>query len=112
MPHIIVEYSDQLSLDMTALLTELHDGLTEDPSVDKARIKTRAIPLQICIVGEESVPDEMVHITLKLMPRPEDVREKMAKNLHKIACGLIHAQNPDCVVTVETCDIHAHSYCH
>lgn len=111
MPHIIVEHSDNLSIEIKPLLSTLHDALAQDPSVEKARIKTRSIPLATCVVGEDDSADEMMHITVKLMPRPDDVREKMAEGLHKLACTAIHTAHPDCVITVETCEIHAHSYC-
>ncbi len=111
MPHIIVEYSDNLKIDVPGLLRALHEELAAEPSVEKARIKTRATPLQHYVVGEDSDADGMLHITIKVLPRPEDVRAEMTLSLQKIAKAALNEMHPNCKLTVEAMTLDAHSYC-
>ena len=113
MPHIIVEYSDNLGpdLEIPALLHDLHNKLGDHPDVSKAAIKSRAICIENAVVGEDEDANEMIHIMLKLLPRPESVREKMAEELQEIALAHTQKHSPNCTVTVETVELDAHTYC-
>lgn len=109
MPHIIVEYSANLSadLDLNDLMKELHINLGDRESVDIKRIKTRAIPLDHFVVGVPDNTQPMIHITIKLMPgRGDDLKKQMAKGLYDIA----KTYAKDAVITVEITELHAESY--
>ena len=113
MPHIIVEYSDSLIVDfkIEALLHDLHENLAGQPTIDKARIKTRAIPLQHCIVGDDDALNEMIHIAVKLMPGRDDaLRKTIAESLQKIAYRHVQ-RHPDCKITAEVMELDKASYC-
>lgn len=107
MPHIIVEYSANLNVDLPDLLTRLHNTLAAQPTVDKARIKTRALPVPLAVVGKDHT-SAMIHIMLKLLPREPALRKTMAEALRDVAKPLIPS---DCALTVEVQQLDADSYC-
>ncbi len=109
MPHIIVEHTEDTIQDPRAILTDLHETLGKEESVDIGRIKTRAHLVSPCIVGEGDRPDQMIHITLKLMPgRDDETRSRMAKNLH--AAIRKHIINLSIPITAEVMEIDKGSY--
>jgi len=86
MPHIIVEYTDTISIDIPKLLDGLHYNLAEQETIDVHAIKTRAIPVQYSIVGDGKDRDKLVHITLKLLEgRDEALRKKIAQDIFNVA---------------------------
>lgn len=112
MPHIVVEYSENLSkINIPVLLADLHDALAAQETVKKAKIKTRAIPIKDVTVGEREDLDEMVHIVLKLLEgRPDELRKAMAETLFGIACGAVKAVYTNCAVTVEVVEMDPVTY--
>ncbi|NCT41337.1 MAG: hypothetical protein GW778_06735 [Alphaproteobacteria bacterium] len=112
MPHIIVEYSDHLALDIPALLTALHDDLAARDTVTKAAIKTRAIPIEHCVIGDDDSANSFLHIALKLLPGRDDaLKKEMAQGLHDVASAhLKRPQNPQYSVTAECITLDAASY--
>lgn len=115
MPHIIVEYTRSLG-DVVAvqpLLLNLHNALGAQETVDVERIKTRAVPLDPCVVGGAQQEDLMIHIAIKLMPhekRTPDVMKGWAMDLRDIASGALPDGSP-CKVTAEILMIDAATYC-
>jgi len=108
MPHIIVEYSDHLALDIPKMLTELHTDLASRDTVDVKMIKTRAIPVEHCVIGDDNTADSVVHIALKLLPGRDDVLKKqMTQGLADIVAA--HVKRP-CSITAETLTLEAASY--
>ena len=107
MPHIIVEYSDTLDLNVPQLLKDLHENLAAEESVNLARLKTRAIPIKNFIVGDKGPKGQMLHIVLKVLPRPVDVAKRMAVGLHTTAKKHVPA---DVSVTAEVVDLNADTY--
>jgi len=112
MPHIIVEYSDNLkALDVPVLLETLHETLAEHDTINMAAIKTRAIPLQNCVVAENMDPDEMVHVTLKLLPgRSVALKKTMAEALFSIVQNAVALNNENCSLSVEVVELDAETY--
>ncbi|MCB1532069.1 MAG: hypothetical protein KDJ35_04275 [Alphaproteobacteria bacterium] len=109
MPHITVEYTETLSVDMPKLLSALHKDLAGRESVNIHAIKTRAIPVQYSIVGDGHEDDKMIHICLKLLPgRSDELRTEMAQGLQAAARKI--AIDDRIAITVETADLHAASY--
>ena len=100
MPQIIVEYTDTLEkqLSIKQLVLDLHETLASQPSIDKTRIKSRAIPVLATCVGESKQSDLLIHITLKLFPRETSLKKSMATALKNAA--MLHSV-VDCSVTVE-----------
>ena len=110
MPHIIVEYTEHLTVDIANLLTKLHATLAEQDTIDIHSIKTRAIPVQYTIVGDGHEPDKFIHIDLKLLPgRADALKHTMAKALHDAArTCCIHDDRIS--LSVEVSELHEASY--
>jgi 5-carboxymethyl-2-hydroxymuconate isomerase len=109
MPHIIVEYSDNLALEVEKLASELHQTLCQQPTVIAAAVKTRIVPVQACIIGDNRKIGKMLHICLKLLPgRSDDLRKTMAQALFDAVGAIV--KDPNISITVETVEIHAMSY--
>ena len=114
MPHIIVEYSETLRLevDMVQTLGRLHETLAKNEGINKDRIKTRAIPINYSVVGEHP-PNVglMAHATLLLLEGRDDMtKQDYAKPLHNILVEAFTARYPDCKVTLEVRDMKAGTY--
>jgi 5-carboxymethyl-2-hydroxymuconate isomerase len=83
MPHVIVEYTDHLSVDIEKLTIELHHTLCHQPTVKAHAVKTRAMPVKGTVVGEGKDHDKMIHVCLKLLPgRDDKLRKMMAQALY------------------------------
>ncbi len=109
MPHIIIEYSDHLHLDVEKLTFELHRALCAQPTVVAAAVKTRAIPVKASVVGDGEQQDKMIHIALKLLPgRDDDLRKSMAQALFDTARKV--SIDDRISLSVETVELHAASY--
>lgn len=104
MPHIIVEYSQNMGpdLDIPELLTDLHEALTAQ-GVDKGRIKTRAIPVLHSVVGHSAANDgHMAHLTLLLLEgRDLPTRQAMGQALYQLLGDVLKKSFPECLVTLE-----------
>lgn len=114
MPHIIVEYSESLGLeiDMVQTLGRLHNALAQNEGIDKDRIKTRAIPINYSVVGNQP-PNVglMAHATLLLLEGRDDLtKQDYAKPLHNILVEVFTARYSDCKVTLEVRDMKAGTY--
>lgn len=115
MPHIVVEHTKRL-LDEpahAAMLKALHERVAAEPSVDIKRIKTRSIPLEDAIVGDDNMDDLMIHITLKLLSgRSAELRKSIALDLQTIARGFLErCGKTQCTVTVELVELDPQTYC-
>ncbi len=111
MPHIIVEYCETLNtLDVPKLLSDLHDHLAERESVSLQSIKTRAVPIKYVLVGDAPMHNQMVHITLKLLPgRNDDLKKQMAQGFFDITHKALH-HDKRISISVEVTELHAASY--
>lgn len=104
MPHIILEYSQNMGpdLDLPEIISDLHNSLAVQ-GVDKARIKTRAIPLLHSVVGAHEANDgQMAHVTLLLLEgRDIPTRQAYGKALHDALSAAVKTDFPECAVTLE-----------
>jgi 5-carboxymethyl-2-hydroxymuconate isomerase len=110
MPHIIIEYSANLSsmIDVPVLMGELHGALDGLYNVAQDRLKTRAIKLDDYLVGIHGQAGQMVHITLKLLTgRPTEARKEMGQILANIARKYIP---PESALTVEIVELDKETY--
>ncbi len=115
MPHIIVEYSSNLSsaVNITALLSELHAAVDGHHNVAAARIKARAIALEHYIVGTHGPKAAMVHVTFKLLEgRSLEARKELSSLLQQTVRRHVPlAQFPDSAVTIEVVELQTATYC-
>ena len=103
MPHIVVEYSDNLpsGLDMQELVNTLHGTLTAQ-GIDAVRIKARAEEFEYYSVSDQGKRGTMVHIVLSLLQGPDaDTLKTYGDVLYGAACDKVKACAPDCNVTME-----------
>jgi 5-carboxymethyl-2-hydroxymuconate isomerase len=110
MPHIIIEYSENLSadLDISALTHELHGALNGMYNVTQDRLKTRAIRLDDFLVGTHGTSGKMIHITLKLMTgRTTEARKEMGGILASVTKKYIPAET---ALTVEIVELDKETY--
>lgn len=110
MPHIIIEYSANLTppMDVPALLDEIHGALDGLYNVTQDRLKTRAIKLDDYLVGIHGQAGQMVHITLKLLTgRPTEARKEMGGILASVARKHIPAES---ALTVEIVELDKETY--
>lgn len=110
MPHIIVEYTASLQgngFDVQDLLLGLHQKLASE-GIDKARIKTRAIPIEHQCVGLDEASGRMVHATLLLLEgRDSATKKRYAAPLFSLLKQ--HAPG-DCATTLEVRDMSKDTY--
>jgi 5-carboxymethyl-2-hydroxymuconate isomerase len=114
MPHIVLEYPFDFKekSNVISCLSELHSVLGAFDTIDIARIKTRAIPIEHAVVGTEVSSGYFMHITLKLLPgRDKDLKKAMALALQNVAKQWVSDIDTDCTVTAEVQDLEAESYC-
>lgn len=111
MPHIILEYSESLDgpIDMECLLGALHDSLAAQ-GIEKARIKTRGVPVAHAFVGEKGKAGTMMHATLLLLEgRDIATKKQLGDALHGVL-KKASAKSPVCAVTLEIRDMVKDTY--
>ncbi len=110
MPHIIVEYSDNIDdANIPALLRSLHGTLAAQPGVSEERIKTRGIKLQDYVVGTKGPGGKMVHVTLLLLEgRDIPLRKQIGGVLHDVLKKQMSAD--DTALTLEVRDMVKDTY--
>lgn len=119
MPHLIVEYSDNLTndtssaVDITALLSDLHAALDGRHNIAAPRIKARAIPLAHYMVGEHGTQAAMVHVCLKLLEgRSVAARKELSLLLQQTVRAYVPLSSfPESAVTVEVVELETATYC-
>src|SRR5215470_11273302 len=82
MPHIILEYSSNLSDDaaLSKLLDKLHASLGDTESFESERIKCRTLRCETYHVGRDR--RGFVHATVLFSPgRPEAMRQQLSRRL-------------------------------
>ena len=82
MPHLTIEYSDNLHLfDTVTVLADLNAALMATGYFYEADIKSRAIRLNEFLVGVSNDERAFVHARLAVMPRPVEVRRILSATL-------------------------------
>jgi 5-carboxymethyl-2-hydroxymuconate isomerase len=102
MPHIILEYSSNLSSDaMNQLLGKLHDTLGGIESFENDRIKSRALRFDAYRIGADDHRG-FVHATVLFSPgRPEALRRELVKKLLTIIISEVRSLPGDFSTSVE-----------
>ena len=78
MPHLTLEYSDNLPapVDFGALFARLHETLVEVGSFRLADLKSRAVPRPCFRVGAGSPESVFVHLTVAIFAGREPVQQR------------------------------------
>ncbi len=114
MPHIVVKYSDNApeSINWSNILADLHAALAKHETITLSQIKTYAHPLNAYIVGDDTRPEGMIHIQLRLLRgRSDELRTAMGQSLHDAARAQTNTANWPCAISVETVELHNETYC-
>jgi len=84
MPHLIMEYSENLtsSLNVQTLLRALHSTAQASGLFQPATIRTRGIPCANYVVGEGTEQDAFIHLEARIRPgRTEELQWKLVRSL-------------------------------
>jgi 5-carboxymethyl-2-hydroxymuconate isomerase len=115
MPHLILEYSDNLEMPVVAeeIFKPLHAALVEFQPIKLADIKSRAIPCENYYIGAGTPESVFVHLTVKILTgRSIEERRKMSQRmlglLEELFAGAL-AKQP-CDITVDICEMERQSY--
>ena len=115
MPHLVIEYSDNLNgdFDVRTLMQKMHQALDGKYNIASNRIKARAIKLTDYIVGDHGTDAFMMHVTLKLMQgRTVEAQKELSSLLQSIARKHISLENyPHSAITVEVVELATATYC-
>ncbi|MFC5047037.1 5-carboxymethyl-2-hydroxymuconate Delta-isomerase [Aquimarina hainanensis] len=80
MPHITLEYSDNVSLDFKLFFEELKNKLVETGYVSAMGIKCRAVPSTVHFIIDGNPSYKMVNLLLRLREgRSLEVRKKLSQ---------------------------------
>jgi len=113
MPHIIIEHSVDIEsqIDMADLLRAAHNALA-DKGIDRARIKTRAVPISHCFVGNHDCNEgSMIHTTLLLLEgRDIALKQEYATAINDAVKGIVSAKITECSYTLEVRDMVKDTY--
>lgn len=108
MPHIIVEYAEQLANDeqITALLQAVHHSIADSGLFEASHIKTRAYPFRAFTNAGGDKP--YIHIQARIKSgRDSDNKKHLAK---AILVDIKKLDIPASVITVEVIDMDQDSY--
>jgi len=84
MPHLIMEYSENLtsSLNIQALLRALHSTAEASGLFQAATIRTRGVPCVNYVVGEGTEHDAFIHLEARIRPgRTDELQWKLVQSL-------------------------------
>ncbi len=108
MPHIIVEYQEELANDseIDALLRDIHQSISDSGLFKADQIRTRAYPFRGFTNAGGSSP--YIHIQARIKSgRDADNKKRLGE---VILSGLSTLQIPVSVITVEIIDMDRNSY--
>lgn len=108
MPHIIVEYAEQLADDVqiTTILQAVHHSISGSGLFEESHIKTRAYPFKEFTNAGGSEP--YIHIQARIKSgRDAENKERLSE---EILSGLRPLNIPAAVVTIEIIDMDRDSY--
>ena len=108
MPHIIVEYAEQLADDVQikAILQAVHRSISDSGLFEESHIKTRAYPFRDFTNAGGSQP--YIHIQARIKSGRDAENKKRLSE--EILAGLQPLNIPAAVVTVEIIDMDRNSY--
>ena len=97
MPHVIVEYSDNLSdsVDLEALADNLHEVALASGLMDLAAMRTRFAPRHIYRIADRHPDNSFMHIVARLREgRDKNDLRALAQSLLTVAREALDAGNP------------------
>jgi 5-carboxymethyl-2-hydroxymuconate isomerase len=85
MPHLTLEYTDNLDLDVQPLLARLHEELVATGAVNLKGIKSRAVRLTDYRIADGDPAYAFVHVSLLIREgRPLEVQQEAARRVMNV----------------------------
>ena len=85
MPHLTLEYTDNLDFDVQPLLARLHEELVATGAVNLKGIKSRAVRLTDYRIADGDPAYAFVHVSLLIREgRPLDVQQEAARRVMNV----------------------------
>jgi 5-carboxymethyl-2-hydroxymuconate isomerase len=85
MPHLTIEYTDSLDVDVQPLLARLHAELVATGAINLKGLKSRALRHSEYRIADGNPDYAFVHVNLLIREgRPLDVREDMARRVMSV----------------------------
>ncbi len=83
MPHLYIEYTDNLEIDIKNLLSTAHHALLDFPDVIPiGGLRTRAVKHENYMIADDQANDAFIHLILKIgAGRSDAVKDKLTKHL-------------------------------
>jgi 5-carboxymethyl-2-hydroxymuconate isomerase len=110
MPHIIVEYSDNLEpkLSIRKLIDDIHGVVVEAGLFDLSAIRTRAMPRSIYRIADGMPENAFIHIIARIRQgRSVEDRKRLGRMILDVARQSVAAvpSPPPTGFTVEVCEM-------
>ncbi len=115
MPHLILEYSDNIieSPDPSRVLGTLSRTLADNDEIDLANIKSRLVKSEHYFVSDGSRDQAFLHLQVALLAgRSPQFKAELSKKLYDTVVQLFSesTRNLNCSVTVEIRDMDSRAY--
>jgi len=82
MPHVILEYSENLDFDVQEFFRELFDSLVETGNINLKGLRGRALKLTEYRIADGKPDYKMAHVMMTIREgRPLEVKEEFAKRI-------------------------------
>lgn len=101
MPHLIIEITDNITLDQPKLLANANAALLASGEFKEPDIKSRCIVLQTYRQGTEQRSDGFIHATLSILSGRSDLTKKLiADAVCDAIVAAVPAENRGCGVQI------------
>jgi 5-carboxymethyl-2-hydroxymuconate isomerase len=113
MPHLILEYSDNLPRDVAGpdLFRRLHRVLAEAGGIDIGNCKSRSVELDRFLVGDAPEPGSFAHLGVAILEgRPAALKAELGRLLLETVAEAYRAAGARAEVTVEIRDMPRDQY--
>lgn len=115
MPHILLEYSSNLSHPPShrTVFQELHEAIRPMESVSVADLKSRAVRHENVFIGDGKLERTFVHLQVQLLTgRDQSVRQRLAKECMRVLESQfgLDVVGPHCQMSVEVREMERSTY--
>lgn len=115
MPHLMLEYTDNLDEAFNPRLTlfRLHKCLTGENLCGKDELKSRAIKLKDYLIGDGSTEQGFVHLRFaQRSTHDPEHKQRIVAELHKQLCACIGTPRIPIQITTESVDLEPERLCY
>lgn len=111
MPHLVVEYSDNLSSAVywKTVIRDLHRAALELPEIPVSGLRTRARGYDAYVIANDDPRNAFAHVVLRMgHGRSDDVKQRMGDHLFAAICKSLDScyENGPITISLEIQEIH------